>query len=63
VSCCCEQLVAEVTGTIREPRGRGTSAVGSRYQTTASGDSNRLENTSLCVTVIFKVLLRVVRVQ
>jgi hypothetical protein len=35
VSCCCEKLVAEA-GDIREPRERGTSAVGSRYQATAS---------------------------
>jgi hypothetical protein len=30
------------TGTVREPGVRGTSAVGSRYQTTSSGDCNRL---------------------
>jgi hypothetical protein len=29
-------------GTVREPRGRETSAVGNRYQATASEDCNRL---------------------
>jgi hypothetical protein len=32
---CCEKAVAEA-GTVREPRGRGKSAVGSRYQNTYS---------------------------
>jgi hypothetical protein len=35
----CERLLLEAgscgTGTVREPRGRGTSAVGSRYQAIA----------------------------
>jgi hypothetical protein len=44
VSCCCEKLVAEA-GTVREPRGRGTSAFESRYQATASKDVN----TPVCV--------------
>jgi hypothetical protein len=36
VSCCCEKLVAEAGDSWdRERRGRGTSAVGSRYQKTA----------------------------
>jgi hypothetical protein len=34
-------------GTIREPRGRGTSAVGIRYQATASEDVT--VRTSVCV--------------
>jgi hypothetical protein len=34
--------MAEV-GTVREPRGRGTSAVGIRYQATVV-DTNRLRN-------------------
>jgi hypothetical protein len=36
------------TGIDREPRERGTSAVGSRYQPTASRDCNRLR-TLVCV--------------
>jgi hypothetical protein len=38
VSCCCEKLVTE-PGTIREPRERGASAVGSRYQTKTGEDT------------------------
>jgi hypothetical protein len=38
----CELLLWETVGIAREPRGRGTSAVESRYQGTASGDCNRL---------------------
>jgi hypothetical protein len=41
VICCCEKLGAEA-GTVREPRGSGTSAVGNRYQATDSEDYSRL---------------------
>jgi hypothetical protein len=41
VGCCCEKLVVEV-GTVRKPRGKGVSAIVSRYQVTASEDCNRL---------------------
>jgi hypothetical protein len=37
VSCCYENLVAEA-GDSSGPRGRGTSAIGSRYRATASED-------------------------
>jgi hypothetical protein len=36
-------------GTVREPRGRGTAAVGSRYRATASEDVT--VDTSVCVCV------------
>jgi hypothetical protein len=39
------KLVAEARCTVREPRGRGTSAVGSRYQAT-TGEGNRLRRLS-----------------
>jgi hypothetical protein len=44
--------------TVREPRGRGTSSVGSRYRATASEDMT--VNTSVCVTVNCKLWLPVV---
>jgi hypothetical protein len=40
--------------TVREPRGRGTSAVGNRYQATANEDSD-WKKYFLCVIVIFNV--------
>jgi hypothetical protein len=44
-------LVVE-EGAFREPRGRGTSAVGSRYQLTANGDSNRLRTLKCLINPI-----------
>jgi hypothetical protein len=41
------------TGILREPRGTGTSAVGSRYRATASEDVT--VDTGVCVTVNSKV--------
>jgi hypothetical protein len=38
VSCCCEKLVAEARGIVREPRGMEMSAVGSRYRATTRED-------------------------
>jgi hypothetical protein len=44
---CCEPLLLRAgrsgTGMLRERRVSGTSAVGSRYRVTASGDYNRLK--------------------
>jgi hypothetical protein len=48
VNCCCEKLVDEV-GTVREPRGRGMSAVGSRYRATASEDVTVDTRVGVCV--------------
>jgi hypothetical protein len=53
VRCRGEKLVAEA-GDSSGTRGRGTSALESRYQETASEDCNT-EYTCLCVTVICKV--------
>jgi hypothetical protein len=36
-------------GTVREPRGRGTSTVGSRYQTTTGEDVTVDTSVSVCV--------------
>jgi hypothetical protein len=47
-----EKLVADA-GTVREPRGRRTSAVGTRYQATASEDWE--DFTCAVVTVTFGV--------
>jgi hypothetical protein len=44
----------ERPGTVREPRGRETSAVESRYQATVV--KTVIENIGLCVTVICKVV-------
>jgi hypothetical protein len=48
---CCELLLWEAgswgTGTVREPRGRGTSAVESRYQATSGEDCTRLRRPSV----------------
>jgi hypothetical protein len=46
VRCCCEKLVAEA-GVVREPRGKGTSAIGSRYGATTSEDLTI--DTNVCV--------------
>jgi hypothetical protein len=46
VSCCCEKLVAEA-GDRSGTRGRGPSAVGSRYRATASEDVT--VDTNVCV--------------
>jgi hypothetical protein len=48
VSCCYKKLVTGA-GSVREPRGRGKSAVGSRYQATAS--EGVTTDTRACVTV------------
>lgn len=47
VSCCCKKLVAEDRASLREPRGRGTSATESCYQATAGEDCNRLRRPSV----------------
>jgi hypothetical protein len=57
VSCCCENL-ADEAGDISESRGRGTSAVGSRYRATTSQDVT--VDTSVCLTAICTVLSRAV---
>jgi hypothetical protein len=48
---CCELFLLDDaswgTGIVREPGGRVTPAVGSRYQATASEDSNRLRKPSV----------------
>jgi hypothetical protein len=46
VICCCEKLVAEA-GDNSGPRGRGTSAVGSRYKKTGE-DRTCWEDLSVC---------------
>jgi hypothetical protein len=46
-----EKLVAEARGQFGKPRRSGTTAVGSRYQVTASVD--REDFTCAAVTVIF----------
>jgi hypothetical protein len=56
VSCCCEKLEAEA-GIFREPRGRGTSVVGSRYRATASDDVTVETSVCLCVCVFLCVIL------
>jgi hypothetical protein len=56
VSCCCYRLVAG-SRTVREPRVRGTSAVGSRYRATASNDVT--VDTTLHVIAINEVWSRV----
>jgi hypothetical protein len=53
----CELLLLEAgsygTGKVREPRGRGMSAVENRYQATAKEDMT--VDTCVCVTVYCKV--------
>jgi hypothetical protein len=40
-------IAVRSTGTVREPKRRGTPAVGSRYKATASEDCNRLRRPSV----------------
>jgi hypothetical protein len=48
---CCDLLLLEARGRVREPRVKGTTAVGRHYQATASEDSE--DFMYAVVTVIF----------
>jgi hypothetical protein len=62
---CCELLLWEAGswswGQFREPRGRGTSAVGSRHQTKANEDCNRLRRHSVSCSYLWSVVTSCVK--
>jgi hypothetical protein len=56
VSRCCEKLEAEAAA-VREPRERGTFAIGSRYRATASEDVTADIIVCVCVCVCVCVIV------